>query len=75
MDRVGHGFCRPKNLGTCRGGPPQVMHFNRVWNHYKPSILVIPLFFHDMIFIVISPFSDLNIRKCLAFNLNVCCSE
>ena len=28
------------------GKTPQIIHFNRVWNHYKPSILggKIPLF-------------------------------
>ena len=23
---------------------PQIIHFNRVWNHYKPSILGVPVF-------------------------------
>ena len=27
--------CWTKN----RGEPPQIIHFNRVWNHYEPSIL------------------------------------
>ena len=28
------------------GKPPQIIHFNRVWNHYKPSILggFLPIF-------------------------------
>ena len=28
-------------IGVCT---PQIMNFNRVWNHYKPSILGYPYF-------------------------------
>ena len=37
------------------GGNPQIIHFNRVWNHYKPSILGYPYFWkHPYIYIYTS---------------------
>ncbi len=29
---------------------PQIIHFNRVWNHYKPSILGTPIFGNTHLF-------------------------
>ena len=37
---------------------PQIVHFNRVWNHYKPSILGVPLFLEASIYIYI--FADVE---------------
>ena len=43
-------FPAPKDMGVepkIMGKPTQIIHFNRVWNHYKPSILGYPYFWFN----------------------------